>query len=227
MSRLGSKRLTRAEIAELVRDERTWCGVAVVVKRQGEDAHYEITDTDVLVEVDLMPHRQPVTCRLAAAAGGPGHGLWRVPPEGSEVAVVIPGGELESEAMIVGVLASGTKPDGLDADTMVLVNPKNVIIKSDNGDIKIDADGAVHVQTAGGGAQPIARKEDPTGTGTLVAALAQAGPVVTVTLTWVPEGGGMPVPWFTFSATGTGTAGTYNLPLPGKITDGSSKADCG
>lgn len=218
--RLGAKRLTRADIAELVRDERVWCGVAVVVKRDGESSHYEITSSDVFVEVDLMPSNIPLTCRLAAAAGGPGSGLWRVPPVGAEVAVCIPGGELEAEAMIVGVLSSGTAPSGLDADTMVLINPKNVVIRSDNGDVSIDAHGKVHLQTSGGGAQPIARKSDPVNVGSF---WIQGIGTAFAGITWFPPGGGSPV------SLPVNVSPVYDptKELTGEVKDGSSNADCG
>ena len=72
-----------------------------------------------------------------------------------------------------------------------------------------------------GGTAKVGRVGDATGSGSLVAVVAQTGPTVTVTITFVPEGGGTPVSWFAFSATGTGTPGTYTLALPGKITAGA------
>lgn len=122
---------------EALEDVRRWTAFGVVVSRDGEP-HFEVTEgdagADVLVEVDLQPDELPVTCRLAAAAGGPGNGVWRVPPVGSEVVVVIPDGELEAGAIIVGVLSSGEVPDGTGDAQIVIVAPQVLVYDVDSGE---------------------------------------------------------------------------------------------
>lgn len=120
----AGRRLDITEIREALLDDRTWCGLGLVEKRE---SHFHIEENDVLVEVRLMPGNQPILCRLGAAAGGPGQGVWMIPPVGSEVAVLIPDGELEADCMIVATLSSGAVPDGLVENTMVVVSP-NVLI---------------------------------------------------------------------------------------------------
>lgn len=78
-----------------------------------------------------------------------------------------------------------------------------------------------------GTAHAAARETDATGSGSVTAVVAQAGPTVTVTFAFVPQGGGAPVPWFAFSATGAGTPGTYTMNLPGKIMAGSAHVSIG
>jgi hypothetical protein len=98
--RLGGRTVNRAEVRDALEDGRVHCALGLVVKRPNETSHYslETDDTgspvDVLVEVDLMPRQEAVTCRLGALAGGPGSGIWRIPPPGTEVMVMVPRGEL-------------------------------------------------------------------------------------------------------------------------------------
>lgn len=155
-NRLGSKHMSASYARDLLKDPRTWCCVGIVAKHGGD--HFEIledngTPVDVLVEVDLMPQNESVTCRLAACAGGPGGGLWKVPPVGAEVYVAIPGGEVEGGPVIVAVLSCRDVPSALDEDTLVLLNPKKVIIASKDEKVYL---GSVD----GTGTKPAARKDD-------------------------------------------------------------------
>jgi uncharacterized protein involved in type VI secretion and phage assembly len=124
--------------AALGKGAKVYCGLAVVVKRDGDSAHWEKHtedngDTDILVEVDLMPTGEPLTVRLGAAAAGNGWGLWSVPPVGAEVIVAFPDGEMDGmDPVIIRVLSSGKVPDALDGDTLVLIAPKKIIIASQN-----------------------------------------------------------------------------------------------
>src|SRR6185295_3752945 len=97
------------------------------------DSHYRIVTrdgkvADVLVEVETMPTRQDLTCRLEAGAGGPGAGLWRIPPVGTEVAVVIPEGRIDFMPTIVGIMTSGEAPSRVAADRTILVAPDRIEI---------------------------------------------------------------------------------------------------
>ena len=138
----GSRKLDTSAMREALRDRRFWVGLGIVYAPNGEQ-HWE-TDDDigVLVNVELMPDREPLQCRLGALGGGDNYGVWRVPPVGSEVAVLIPNGAFgANDALLVGVV-SHAPPTELDADTLVVKAPKVVII----------ADGAVEVGQKGLGA---------------------------------------------------------------------------
>jgi hypothetical protein len=146
---LGSKRGRRAgrrmsmpEVRAAISDRQrqTWVGIGLVKPPPGGGSHYDVDDdVGVLVSVELQPEGQPVMARLGGLGEGGSNGVWRIPPLGSEVAVVVPGGDLDADACIVGVLASGGTPGELDGDTLVVRAPKIVII----------ADGAVEVGQAG------------------------------------------------------------------------------
>jgi hypothetical protein len=139
----GAKPLEMQALRKILEDRRMWCGLGLVVKRDGETSHFEIeTDdsgnpSDVLVEVDLMPEGIPVTARLGCGAGSLGSGGWKIPAPGTEVVWMAPHGEMEADVMIVGTLATRAVPGALDADTYVLVQPKNLIIASQDGSGKV------------------------------------------------------------------------------------------
>lgn len=149
--RRGAKPLDLQPLRDALMDDRVHVGLGKVVKRDGESTHFEIADGDVLVEVDLVSDAgQPLTCRLGGMAGGAGTGLWRIPPVGTEVVVLIPMGELErADPVIVGTLASGTAPAGLDETTLVVLNPGKVRIHATAGDVEVEASGDVAVDAAG------------------------------------------------------------------------------
>lgn len=137
MSLLGSKRGARAtrrpnmaEVRAALEDGRVWTGLGVVFGPDG-GSHYEVDDDiGVLVHVELMPAREPLMCRLGGLGEGDALGVWRIPPVGTEVAVLIPSGELDDDPMIVGVLSSGGTPGELDADTLVVKAPRVVVLGS-------------------------------------------------------------------------------------------------
>lgn len=164
------RRLDMAEFREALRDDRTWCGLGLVVKRS---EHFFIEDNDVLVEVDLMPHGQPLLCRLGAVAGGPGQGVWAIPPVGSEVAVLIPEGELDADCMIIATLSSGTLPDGLNENV-------TVIVAKQGGNVLVH-DGSAN------DARPMATKADIDTLTTWIAAHVHSGGVLPGDLTGVPN----------------------------------------
>lgn len=152
------------------------------------------------------------------------YGFDARPPAGAEAVTVQAGGG--GKGIMVGARIDGHAPSDLEVGEVGLYSAFNSsVLRADkSGNTKINSatvDGTPGNVVVNAGTLKVARRTDPTGSGTLVAVVAQAGPTVTVTFSWVPQGGGAPVPWFAFSATGTGTPGTYNLPLPGKITDGA------
>lgn len=138
----GSRKLDMAPVRKALEDRRYWVGIGLVYKPSGEE-HYEVDeDIGVLVNVELMPDQEPCLARLGGFGRGGTYGAWAIPPVGSEVVVAVPGGDIEGECVIVGVLSSGGVPGELDEQTLVVKAPKVVII----------ADGAVEVGEAGLGA---------------------------------------------------------------------------
>jgi len=211
--RRGHALLDMTEIRRAVEDKRTFTGMGLVKKRDGYDSHYEI-DTengDVFVDTILMPDSTPLFCRLASWGGCANGGIWKIPPEGTEVVIIVPYGDIEGDCMVVGTLSTGQVPTELDADTMVIVNPKNLKIVSREGDVTVDADGSVTIQ---GGDKGIARKDDNLSASAQLKTWAQA------VETGISSAGGTPPPTPFASAAGLdGGLGT--------IHSASSKAKCG
>jgi len=163
-------------LRELTSDRRYWVGVGIVVKPSGED-HFEIDpDIGVLVNVELMPYKEPLLCRLMGLGEGGTRGLWRIPTVGSEVVVGIPGGELDNDPVLLGVLSSGGTPDELDGETIVIKGPATVLIigaevqvRAENAVLIIGAE--VQIRSESGTAEPLITKSvydahvHPTGVG--------------------------------------------------------------
>ncbi len=214
--RLGSKPLDLSPIREALADGKVHSGVGIVYVPNGESQHYEIFDgEDVLVWVKLMPLEQPLFCRLGGFAGGASVGMWRIPPEGTEVAVMIPDGDFDFDPMIVATLATGATVENLNGDDLFIVNTKKVKLKSLEDDMELDADGQVLIQAADGGEEPVARKTDPVDMGTWVHVPASGTGVTPCQLIWTPPGSVTP------QTISVGSA------LSGEISDGSTKAKCG
>ena len=190
-----------SQSAQAIVDGKLWAGVGLVVKRQGEDQHYEISDGDVLVSVDLMPEGQPLWCRLGAGGGGLGGGVLRVPKVGAEVLVLVPRGELEEQPAIVAVLSSGSVDGDLDGDVLLVVNDKKVVIKSTDDQVIL----------GGTSGKEIARKGDAVDIGSWAVTVG-GGSVTGIVVT--PPGGGTPVNIPVGAPT----------PLSAKVNAGSSKA---
>ena len=202
--RRGSKPLDLGELREVLHDGRVWTALGVVYAPNGQ-SHYSIEDNDVLVEVQLVQSGERgggelVTCRLGAVggalAGGACSGLWKVPAPGTEVAVLVPMGELEADPIIVGVLSSGGVPSELDADTLVLVGPKKIVVRGgDQVHIECASGQQVVIDDGSGSTEPLVRKSEfeahthgipplqvggiSTGTATAVVAPGPAGPKIT------------------------------------------------
>lgn len=118
--RHATKRLNLAPLVRALEasgPRKLWAAVGVVAVPEGESSHYELVEedgklVDILVDVEFQPEGVDVTCRLGSPFGGPARGLWSVPEVGSEVIVVLPGGELAFMPSIVAVLSSGDIPNG-------------------------------------------------------------------------------------------------------------------
>lgn len=148
----GAKRFDLTDLRKALADHRVMPAIGVVYQPQGEPSHYDLepdqsgNGTDVLVYVMKMPNEEPLLCYLA------GGGIWRIPPVGTAVVLLIPDGDLDAGATIVGMLSSGAPPAALDGDTAVCEVPK-INFKATGGDAEIDASGSVKL---GGGTDPAA-----------------------------------------------------------------------
>jgi hypothetical protein len=198
-----SKPLDMTSLRELFASGEMW-GAIGVVRARGTASHYDMRDGDVLVDVDLGPEGIPAWCRLGGAAGGAAMGIWRVPPVGTEVAVIVPRGDVRCDPMIVAVLSSGEVHADLDADTLLIVNTERVSIKSTDDEIIIQD-----------GIKGAAREDDTTDCGTLIHTPSTVGSACV--LTFVPPGGTVP----------PAVAPVVNIALSGVINSSSSTVKIG
>lgn len=146
----ATRRLPVAELRELVRDHRSWCRLGLVYEPDS-GSHYELvvegsTLVDVLVEVEIVPDRIPLTCRLSSVAGGSGIGIWTIPAVGDEVIVAVPDGDIAFAPTIVALLSTGDIPNPSGQGPA----PGRTIIVNDE----------VLVHDGSGGAVPLALKSD-------------------------------------------------------------------
>ena len=114
--RIPTRSVDLAAIRELLSDGCP-TKLGLVVERDG--SHFEITEDDVLLRVDLVPEEIPVDCRLAQGAGA-GLGFWAIPGPGTEVAVIIPDNDARCGPVVVGILSSGGLPDGVGPNVTVI-----------------------------------------------------------------------------------------------------------
>lgn len=130
--RRASKRLDLTDMREVFRDRRTWCAIGVVTVPDGAAAHFEISATDILVDVILQPSLHDVTCRLAA-------GMWLLPDVGEEVVVVLPEGEMSFMPTIVGILSSGVVPTAQQPtpQRIAIVRPEVVVHDGSGGAVSL------------------------------------------------------------------------------------------
>lgn len=132
--------------------------LAVVRKFPGETSHFEI-DTEngtneILVDVELIPSGTRTLCRL----GFGNDGVYRIPRENTEVAVLVPydsssliKDSLDYEGIIVGVLDTSA-PAELNGDDIVVVEATRVHVLS--ADIKLGNPGAQDGVVTGTGIDP-------------------------------------------------------------------------
>lgn len=112
--RKPTKRFDMTALREALADGRVHASLALVVLEGS--SHFEVTEgADVLVDVELQPSGVRTSARLG------GVGIYAIPPVGAEVIVLVPDGELEAGAVLVA--RTGEAPDGLAADTLVVVAP--------------------------------------------------------------------------------------------------------
>lgn len=115
--------------------------LGVVRKFPGEESHYEISaengEREILVDVELIPSGERVACRLGFGSDG----VYRIPRENQEVAVLIPydpqsliKDSLDFGAIIVGVLDNDV-PSALDSDDVVVIKTGTVKVIADSIDL--------------------------------------------------------------------------------------------
>ena len=165
-------------------DQRAGRSVAIglVVADDDGGSHYEATDTDILVRVELQPEQRPVWCRLAGMAAG--RGVSMIPAVGDEVVVVTPGGEIHADPILVAILATGNIDDDNATRTVVITG----------NDVKIAALASGSV-TVNGGTTRIPKLGDT---------VSVTIPVATVSVAGLPLSGN-PTP---ITLTGTITSAT-------------------
>lgn len=157
-ARHGKRRMDLSAVREALKDRRIYTCLALVV--QGQDGiHYEIDEEegDILIEVVTVPEGISLTARLGAVAGGANTGIYAIPPVGTEVAIMIPSGDLNMGPIIVATLSTGgiSNPSGQGpTDTQTVI-----------------VNGTVLIHDGSGGAQPLVTKAEfdahlhPTGVG--------------------------------------------------------------
>lgn len=116
---------------------------------------------DVLVDVELMPGGSDVTARLGSLGSAAGYGIWALPPEGTEVALIVPQGEIDFMPIIICTLSSRRVPDRIGEDKLIIVAKERVEIIGEQ----------VYISSDGAAGEPLCRKSDfiahfhPTGVG--------------------------------------------------------------
>lgn len=161
------QRLDLGQLKEALRDGKLWAALGVVTKFPGETVHYEVDDDGqgVSVDVELIPNRERVSCRLGSGSGG---GVWRIPAEGSEVAVLVPMGDLEADPILVATVDAPPSQLTDDSTTVIVATGTVKVIAPlvELGDSPLELDGVV----VGTGIDPF--------TGSTYTALGNASAVV-------------------------------------------------
>jgi len=134
----NSKRPDTQALKKWLSPGQTTTSLGVVRKFPGEDSHFEISTengiNEILVDVELIPSGTRVQCRL----GFGNDGMYRIPRENSEVAVILPydtssliQDPMDFEPIIVGVLNVNAPNQLTDVDTVVIDAVKVRILNSD------------------------------------------------------------------------------------------------
>ena len=157
---------------------------ATVAPHENSGSHWSVNaDGDLEVTVLTHSHAVPITALLGALVGGSGKGVWMVPPLGTEVLVAFPDGDYEGDAVIVGVMPTGSVPSGLTDGKVVIVGIEVLVhdgaggavplaLKSDVDSLRTVFNAHVHVVT--GTASP----SGDAVAGTAAVTVAPAGPPI-------------------------------------------------
>lgn len=178
------KKLDLNPLRRALKDHRVWSKLAVVIDPDGDARHFELVTedgvlVDIIVEVETVPDRVPLSCRLSGGVGGE----WRVPAIGEEVVVCVPDGMIDFQPTIVAVLSSNEIPNpvgqGPAAGRTIITNSEifahdgtggaqALPTKADYDALKAKYDGHKHAAFLGGTASVAgltsSPASDPTGT---------------------------------------------------------------
>lgn len=121
--------------------QRSWADVAVVVERV-------VTPEGVFLRCEQQPLGYEIRARQQAQAAGPGWGVYAPIPEGTQVVVVYPGGDMDAQAVCLGTLPN-------DEDTLPQAaqdHPDDLVLVTEAGaNVRISAQGSGNVQVNGTG----------------------------------------------------------------------------
>lgn len=151
--RIGAKKLDVSDLKRAIRDQRAWVKLAIVVDVDDDGSHFALVEdeagnvVDVVVEVETVPDRVQLTCRLTGLVGGAGAGIWAVPAIDDEVLVCLPDGELDFMACIVATLGSRDVPS---PDAAHEPSPGRTLI----------VNGEVLIHDGTGGTEPLVKKSE-------------------------------------------------------------------
>ncbi len=137
----GAKRIDTNMMRAMMGSQQMTTSLGVVRKFSGEESHFVVDtengENEILVDVELIPSGTRVLCRL----GFGNDGVYRIPREGSEVAVLCPydpssliKDSMDYEPIIVGVLNVSAHA-ALNSDDIVVIDATRVKIIS--GDIEL------------------------------------------------------------------------------------------
>lgn len=121
-----------SELKEALAEGKIHTAIGTVTD-EGVDNYFSIEDGDLIVELELHPGGEQVSARMGVGGGGSGQGIWFIPPPGTEVAVLVPDGDLECGPIIVGIMSSGGLPDGVAPGVTVVANSSKVLIHDGSG----------------------------------------------------------------------------------------------
>ena len=123
----------------------TMTPLGVVQAAEDGGLHFALDEGVMVVEVEFQPSGVQVTTVVGTVAGSFGAGVWAVPPVGSEVMVMIPDGDLDFQPTVVALTSSGSLPDGIAINTIVVAAPPG---------------GEVLIHDGSGGTEPLVTKSE-------------------------------------------------------------------
>jgi len=139
------KRPDLSNIREALKDQRAWCCLGLVQDSEDGSPHFDLDGEDLTVEVEFQPSGEQVTARVGTIGGTFGAGIWIVPPVGAEVMVMIPDGEIDFQPTVVGMTSSGSMPENVSENVVVIAAP---------------AGGEVYVHDGSGPVEPLVKKSE-------------------------------------------------------------------
>jgi hypothetical protein len=143
----GGKRLDVNQLRDLIAKIPMVTALGVVRKFPGETSHFEVNtengSNEILVDVEIMPSGERVQCRL----GFGNEGVYKIPKEGSEVAVMLPFSpqslikdSLDFEPIIVGVLDTNAPAELVDDNTVIVFANRVLLGDSTASELALKSD---------------------------------------------------------------------------------------